>query len=278
MTIIPMQQVTKMANAILSDALAKISEIDSLTTRRNALSEAVDFWNRWMLWGLVIAAVAAAWIVLTTRLTVLRSQQLSAAQGELDLAKDRQLQTDLKEKDVEIGNLKMKSETAEAGITSAQAEAARANLLAEQERLARVKLEKQLAPRMLSEKDRQDIADHLRMFTPNFVGRKVTISSQTGDAEGMVFALEIMDIMTRAGIDVDPAMGRLVPVGGVYMGTRVSGPSSDEQFIRTLVNDLNFHLEAGVDGEWKPAYTELDILVGVKPIAGIPSIAKQPTE
>ena len=54
-----------MASAILSDVPGKSSEIDSLTRRINDLTEAVDFWNRWMLWGLVIAAGAAIWIVVS---------------------------------------------------------------------------------------------------------------------------------------------------------------------------------------------------------------------
>lgn len=90
------QQVMIMASATLSQKLGINSEIDSLTQRVTDLTYAVDFWNRWMLWGLVAASVAALWIVGATRLTVVRSKQLSMAQELLDSAKERQLQLDLK--------------------------------------------------------------------------------------------------------------------------------------------------------------------------------------
>jgi hypothetical protein len=71
------EQVMRMANAALPETAGKISEIDTLTSHLNRLTDAVDFWNRWMVWGLVIAAVAATWVVLATRLTIVRSKQVS---------------------------------------------------------------------------------------------------------------------------------------------------------------------------------------------------------
>jgi hypothetical protein len=89
MTQIPIRNVAMMASAILSDTVGKHSEIDSLTRRVRDLSDKVDFWNRWMLWGLAAAVVVAAWVVLTTRLTIVRSKQLSIAQDSLEGAKER---------------------------------------------------------------------------------------------------------------------------------------------------------------------------------------------
>ena len=93
----PIQQVMMMASAILSPKSGKQSEIDRLTTHVNHLTAAFDFWNRWMLLGLGIAAFAAVWISLTTRLTIVRSRQLTVAQRQLDAAKEAQLKLDLKE-------------------------------------------------------------------------------------------------------------------------------------------------------------------------------------
>jgi hypothetical protein len=119
------------------------------------------------------------------------------------------------------------------------------------------------------------MADDLRKFSPSFAGRKVTISSYSADAEGMIFSLEIMDVMTRAGIDVDPVMGRLVPVGGVFVGVNVTGPPADEAFIRLLVKDLRRIDPNGVAGDWKPSYSQVGVLVGAKPIMGIPALVWQ---
>jgi hypothetical protein len=76
----PIQQVMMMASAILSPKSGRESEIDCLTAHVNHLTAAFDFWNRWMLWGLGVAALAAVWIGLTTRLTIVRSKQLTVAQ------------------------------------------------------------------------------------------------------------------------------------------------------------------------------------------------------
>ncbi|QNI33648.1 hypothetical protein H7849_06880 [Alloacidobacterium dinghuense] len=83
-----------------------MSEIQTLTERIRELSGAVDFWNVVMLWGLGIAAFAAVLIVISTRLIVVRTGQQSSAQGLLDAAKDRQLEADLKAKDLKIAELK----------------------------------------------------------------------------------------------------------------------------------------------------------------------------
>ena len=82
-----------------------MSEIESLASRVESLSNAAEFWNKAMLFGLVVAAIAAAVIVITTRLSLERSKQASEAQRQLDNAKDRILQGLLKSKDVEIESL-----------------------------------------------------------------------------------------------------------------------------------------------------------------------------
>lgn len=95
MTIMPIQQVMTMASAILSQGQASKRDIPALTERVTRLNRAVDFWNGWMMAGLVIAAIAALWLALTTRLTIVRQRELALAQGELDSAKEGQLQLQL---------------------------------------------------------------------------------------------------------------------------------------------------------------------------------------
>jgi hypothetical protein len=117
-----------------------------------------------MLWGLVIAAIAAIWIVLSTRLAVIRAKELGTTQGLLSDAKDRQLQTDLKAKDIEIGNLRVKADATEAGISEANQKAAEANLLAEQEHLARVKIEERIGGWKLSKDAQNNLSKALKPF------------------------------------------------------------------------------------------------------------------
>ncbi len=164
-------------------------------------------------------------------------------------------------------------------LSANERETERLKELAEKEHLARVKLEKQIQPRTIVESEREEASETLKRFAPALKGRKVKISSQTGDAEGMIFSLEIMDILTGAGIDVDPAgMGALIQVHAVTVGTIVTGPPNDQEFIRSLVGELNAKLGTdlgtSVYGEWNPKYTELLVMVGVKPIIGLPKIPK----
>jgi len=100
-----------------------MTEIQSLTARVQQLGDAVDVWNRWMLWGLVFAALAAVWIGLTTRLTIVRSKQLAIAQGSLDKAKEAQLSLELKDKDRQIAEVKSESDTKTAGLQARAKEA-----------------------------------------------------------------------------------------------------------------------------------------------------------
>jgi hypothetical protein len=137
---------------------------------------------------------------------------------------------------------------------------------------------------VLDDPTRKQIGKELSRFAPHFSGRKMKVMSYSGDAEGIVFSLEVVDVVIKAGIDIDPAVGRGVPVGLVEMGVSITGPSGDEEFIRSLVTKLHSHLAkeaSDVVGEWNPKYTDLSILVGVKPVAGLPKIntqANQPSK
>jgi hypothetical protein len=146
--------------------------------------------------------------------------------------------------------------------------------LAADESLARVKIEKKLAPRTLNESDRKTLGEQLRRFGPSFSGRKVTISSYAADLEGIVFSLEVMNVLTRAGIDVDPIIGRIVPVGLVDVGVKVTGPIADEPFIRSLITGISAHVDTSLSGEWDSKYNDVEIHIGVKPISGLPDITR----
>ena len=133
--------------------------------------------------------------------------------------------------------------SAQKQIAASLENAAGANERARTSDLSRVQLEKRLAPRTLDEKDRTSIANSLRRFTPDFVNREIKVSSYIIDAEGGVFALQVTDILNRAGIKVEPVIGRMMPIGLPDPGLYVRGPISDKDFIETLVKGLNSHLD-----------------------------------
>jgi hypothetical protein len=107
----------------------------------------VDFWNALIVVSLIVAALAAVFVAVTTRIGFVRSKQLTAVQTKLIQAKDVQLAYDLKGKDERI---------AEANQLAAAAEerAAEANLALEQFK----------APRTLTHDQQQRIAEKIRHF------------------------------------------------------------------------------------------------------------------
>jgi hypothetical protein len=164
-----------------------VSDIQSLTQTVRDLSQRVDLWNQLMLWGLGFTVIAALFVLVATRMVVFRSGQLSSAQELLSAAKDRQLQDDLKAKDIEIGNLKIRSDTAESGIATAQVVAAKANLLAEQEKLARVKIEEGIAWRRMGKETRTAFG---LKFLP-FSRQRSGIAYNPNDVEASGFATDL---------------------------------------------------------------------------------------
>lgn len=188
-------------------------------------------------------------------------------------------------KDTEFAKFKQESleriAIADSVAAKANERAAEANQKAEEEKLARVKIEKQLAPRTLSESDMEEISKKLRLFTSHFSGRKIKVSSYMLDAEGIVFALTINDIIFRAGIETDTAIGRALPVGLVDMGVKITAPVRDSDFILKLAEEIFARLKNELYVESKDEYKELSIEVGVKPVAGLPKMVflnKQPQQ
>ncbi len=116
----------------------------------------------------------------------------------------------------------------------------------------------------------------MHKFAPEFSGRKVAISSLQGDAEGIVFSLEIMDIITRAGIEVNPIIGRIVQVGLVDLGVKITGPAADQEFMKALAADVRADCDTSLHVEWGPQYSEVTIAVRVKPVAGLPTVFQAP--
>jgi hypothetical protein len=149
-----------------------------------------------MLWGLAMAAFAAVFVVIATRIVVNRTAKLSETQELLSAAKVRQLQSDLKGKDIEIGNL---------------------NLLVEQERLARVELQKLVQWRTISPEQQKAIAARLKRFP----GVRIAFSVNAGDPESFAFATEIATAAAEAGWSIIA----FAPI--VNLGAFRTGGSSD---------------------------------------------------
>src|ERR1022692_219141 len=86
-----------------------VSEIQSLKLALDALGQSISLWNRLMIWGFSLAAFFTVCGIAATQMVVFKTEEQSKKQDLLNTAEDRQLQSDLKAKDVEIGNLKVRA-------------------------------------------------------------------------------------------------------------------------------------------------------------------------
>jgi hypothetical protein len=185
----PQQQTKIIANATRSE-VENMPEIQSLALRVGELSRSVDFWNQLMIWGLAVAATAAVFIVVATRIVVSRTGQLSIAQDLLREAKDRQLQLDLSQKGIELGNLNAAVDAAKTEVAKQQTRAASA----EKDLL---ELQQRLAHRRISPDEQTKLAAKLLPYAGSIVA-----VTKLGESEASRFADDLLAVFTKAKWDV----------------------------------------------------------------------------
>ena len=236
-------------------------EIDSLAQRVNELNGKVDFWNHWMLVGLVLAAIAALWLAITTRLGIVRSKQLSIAQGLLESAKDRLYEADSKEKDARIADANEAAKQAEeraanaqASLASAEEQAAEANERAASLEVQALTLRKELLlqgarENLLSGDNRRKLVRALKAFAGQRVdvrysanaievnGAVVTSTPIGDDTVGLANAL--VSVLKDAGWSLPPAP-LLYAVQGYGINVEIVASASPEtqQAARALADAL----------------------------------------
>ena len=151
-----------------------MSEIDSLTHVVKRLNESVDFWNGLMIWGLVLAAIAALVVVGSTRLVVIRSKQLATAQGNLFDAKDAELRTNLANTSLEAEALRRDNLVLEKDVLKLRARTEYRHLTSEQQTTVRKAMKEYEGQTFVlvvytSESDSSALGDDIR-FTLDGVG------------------------------------------------------------------------------------------------------------
>lgn len=87
-----------------------MAEIQSLAARVQNLQISFDFWNNWYVRFVAFTVLVACIVFIFQYMAVKRGKQLAQAQDELSQAKDRQLESDLKGKDVKIAEAKLETE------------------------------------------------------------------------------------------------------------------------------------------------------------------------
>ena len=277
------EQQNTIARATSSEGV-KMSEIQSLSLRVRDLNQSVDWWNTAMIWGLAVAAIAAVFVVISTRIVVTRAGQLAATQDVLSDAKDRQLQSDLKAKDIEIGNLKLRSDTTEVGILAARTEAANAtqkaaaataaqqrvetDLAKQQEKAATaeralLQLQRRMEPRKISADQRVRLMEILSGGPKG----QVAIGCVLGDGEGQTFANDIEGVLKASGWETTGvSQGAYSGGNPIGFGIIVRSATSAPPFASALQRAF-FSIGIPMAGAENPQLAEgtVQILVGNKP-------------
>ena len=144
-------------------------EIQSLTTRVQELQASFNCWNKWYVFFIVITAILAFAVCFTQFMSIRRGKDLTHAQSDLAVEKDRQLLKVLKERDEKI---------AEANARAAEASLA---------------LERFKKPRRLTSEQYTVLVETLKQFA----GTEYDLAAK--DSEPLDFALDIERTLTDAG-------------------------------------------------------------------------------
>jgi hypothetical protein len=232
-------------------------EIQSLTIRVQSLSHSVDWWNTAMIWGLALAAIAAVFVVIATRIVVSKTGELSTAQDLLSEAKDRDRDVKIAEAQKAAGEAHERASKADERAFKTEKEAARLTKEAEDERMARVKIEERVAWRHLTKEQQSGIAGRLKRFANQWGN----IGRVSYDAEITAFATDIAQTLSAAGWHVlppsaismretsAPAFGN--PIEPVITGVTIS--STPDARAREMADALSGELHSlGYDASVSP--------------------------
>jgi hypothetical protein len=242
-----------------------------------------------MIWGLAIAAIAAIFVLISTRVVVAKSKELSQAQDHLGDAKDKQLKIDLRAKDAQIELAKKgaaeatatakgfeskiadsdaRAKSAEAQVASsmarsdeavAQVRTADARIAEAQRDAARANetAERERLARLQLEArlaDRVVTPDQRRRLTAAFSrlkGQTVDIAIFGETIEVATFSGAVIKSLEDAGV----LLNQVRPSGGaavrgVLVGVKPNAPESINQASAELITILRESLNGGI-GPWE---------------------------
>ena len=245
---------TKSEGKNVSSNSSTDSEIDRLADEVKARRVTAEAWDTWNIRLVFLAGLAATLLVVTAVGVSRSNRNLISSSDQLDRAKDRKLQDDLKSKDDEIAKL---DETA-AGLKADN-----------------LQLEAAIAPRRLSDRQKGELSS-----LSSFLGRTIELKSYANDTEGLVLASQIIDALSKSPVHIQD--NRLTMQGGrsVTFGVAVEGAdkplidalkrifSANGNLIGATVNTavnigFSVQISTGVINSGPVAAT---ITVGVKPI------------
>lgn len=177
-------------------------ELIQLTHQRQQLSDKVDQWNSGMVFSLVLTLLAAAAVLVTTRMVIVRSKQLAGVQDRLENANDKQ---------ATANRLQLEHDLSVQQERTAKAET------------ALLHLQQQLKGREVTPKQ-------MAALKAIAVGRAkgiVTIQKLDGDPEAVEYARQLFNTLKAAGWTPEYSPGILI--GGMPVGFNLSVYSQEPQ-------------------------------------------------
>jgi hypothetical protein len=147
-------------------------------------------------------------------------------------------------------------------VAVAQSMAASANL-------ARAELEARIAPRTLTLAQREYAGRALQRFAGAFFGRRITVHFSSIDPEATVFAVEIRDVILRAGINVHT--DGTVVIEAPRFGVQITGTGRDANFVVSLYDLLRRDTDSAFSFDVNRKYDGAPVTIDVsaKPPLGL---------
>jgi ABC-type multidrug transport system fused ATPase/permease subunit len=203
-----------------------VPDIQSLTEKASFFQKSFDFWTTGNVWFVALAVILAFIVFFTQFMAVRRAKELSQAQSELLSAKDKQLDEDLKNKDLHIAEAKERASSADKISGEANLRAAKLEKEAANARLETERLKESIAWRTLS----QESALALEKVLTSKPG-SVNLRYMDGDPEALFLAIQISQILGKAKWQIAP--GAVKPSNTIVFGISLPDNSSpDTQTLR----------------------------------------------
>ncbi|MEW6715696.1 MAG: hypothetical protein AB1306_11495 [Nitrospirota bacterium] len=168
-----------------------MSDIDLITSQVNNMSASLTTWNKIVVFFTAATAIVAALYFVATYITHKKAILLDKAKDELIKAKDEQLERDLKDKDIQIGNIKKEAESLKKDAAKAQTEAANAQL-------ALLEYKERHKDRRLTEQQ----ANHLLVEVKGKSPGDIWLSCKGTDSEACQFAQQIFKVLRAANWNI----------------------------------------------------------------------------
>jgi len=184
-----------------------VTETQELSAKVNELTASVANWNTVIIIMMIVAALAAAGLVIVQHIAFKKAELLADTQELLNLAKDKQLAGELKDKDLRIAEAK--AVAAKSNEQAAQAEQTAAE--------AKLALEKYRAPRRITA---EQWSAFLK-FVANTPKGKVIFRKVGNNKEVDDYTAALMSLFVTAGFVVDPSAHVIITSGARATGVTV---------------------------------------------------------